>query len=156
MDIMDHNMDLWYSHIMFSLLKTSSLFSLNHPCPLNKSILSHLYMFHTITCQECSFLPLSCSVSSAFFTKSYLLSKTKRPKAIFPLSNSRRQCSWYSFRNDQGIDARVIVLCICPVFLPLFSLPYKQGPWVTFLWLVTNMVLLHRRYSINVVSEVKQ
>lgn len=119
MDIVDHNMDLWYSHTTFSLLKASSLASLNHPCPLNRSILSDLYMLHTIACQEYSLLPLSLSVSAAFFTRSYLLVKP-RPKAIFPLSNSRRQCSSHSFGNDQVADVCVIVLCVCPVSLPLY------------------------------------
>lgn len=112
-------MDLWYSH-MTSLLKVSSLASLNHSCPLNKPILSHLQMFCTIVCEECSLLPLPCSVSSAFFTKSYLLSKTKRPKVIFSFPNSRRQCSSYLFGTDQVVNAPVIVLCVHPVSLPYF------------------------------------
>ena len=37
-----------------------------------------------------------------------------------------------------------------------FSLPYKQGPWVTFFSIrVTNGAFI-RRYSMNVASEIKE
>lgn len=119
-----HIMGLWFSHYLLQAPYSNRHASLAEPAlPPQKRISTFSPVLQASVCmKECALLPL-CFLLFSILNLIYLV-KPRDPKP-FSLFRLMRECSPYSFRNDQLAGAYAIVLC-APCVSSLFLLPLSK------------------------------